>query len=188
MTGKLTIKSQEVLNRAKEIADIVETWADFSNLMFDQKSGIVASIFPDMVERRKFYNSEEYQEVQDILTELMRKHGVVAGSNPTTKEHETDDIFENIDIYETAKESLKCAASWEEDARLIGNVRAGDIAKMCKYLIAHLEEENPVFLLTGIPVLLWFCPNGCGAEVEWSKDNIATCLVCGETSKKDKNE
>ena len=34
---------------------------------------------------------------------------------------------------DTARELRKCADSWVPDARLVGNVRADDIAALCKY-------------------------------------------------------
>ena len=37
--------------------------------------------------------------------------------------------------WKTVNEVLECAESWNQDARLIGNVRAGDIAKMCRAII-----------------------------------------------------
>lgn len=42
----------------------------------------------------------------------------------------------NID-WKIVNEMLECAESWVPEARLIGNVQAGDIAKVCR---AMLEE------------------------------------------------
>lgn len=36
---------------------------------------------------------------------------------------------------------LECAESWVPDARLIGNVRAGDIAEMCRAIISEGQKQ-----------------------------------------------
>ena len=41
---------------------------------------------------------------------------------------------EEID-FDVVKEILHCAETWEPDATLIGNVRAGDIAELCRAVI-----------------------------------------------------
>lgn len=44
-------------------------------------------------------------------------------------------------ISKTLRELKECAESWVEDVRLIGNVRAGDIAEVCGFL--HHELIKP---------------------------------------------
>ena len=39
-----------------------------------------------------------------------------------------DRKYKDMDMYTAARETLNCALHWEGDARLIGNVRAEDIA------------------------------------------------------------
>ncbi len=53
----IEMKANAILNQAKELAPAVESWADFSNALFDQESGIVAQTFEDPMERQAFYDS-----------------------------------------------------------------------------------------------------------------------------------
>lgn len=78
-------KSQEILSEAKELAGKVDSWADFSNHLFDQRSGLVAKTFHKDIERQAFYDSDEYQQINKILADLMRQFGVVGGSLPKEK-------------------------------------------------------------------------------------------------------
>ena len=53
------------------------------------------------------------------------------------------DLPEYVTIYRTAQEMLQCAKAWHPDARLMGNVRAGDIARLSKFLIRSIESSQP---------------------------------------------
>lgn len=77
-------KANRVLEQAKGLAEWAETWADFSNAVFGPK-GLMARAFPTDIEREAFLDSRQYQEVQTILTDLMRRVGVAAGAQPKEK-------------------------------------------------------------------------------------------------------
>lgn len=79
-------KADRVLERAKYLADHVGTWADFSNALFAQFTGVVAKTFPSDIERQAFFDSEQYKQILAIQTALMRKFGGVEGATPTAKE------------------------------------------------------------------------------------------------------
>jgi len=78
-------KANYVLDRAKKVAEKAESWADFSAAVFGQFDGIVAQTFPEDIQRQAFYDSEQYKQVQSILTALMRKFGVASGGTPGGK-------------------------------------------------------------------------------------------------------
>jgi len=87
--------------------------------------------------------------------------------------------------YRTAIEVEQCARGWEADARLLGNVRAEDIAKMCQHYLALceiVEPLGPIFAADGIR--FWVCPLGCAASVTWDADGVATCENCFRSSKR----
>lgn len=46
----------------------------------------------------------------------------------------------SIDLERIAANVYACAVSWEPEARLIGNVRAGDIAKLALHAVDPLRE------------------------------------------------
>lgn len=81
----LNTRSQKILEQAKDVACKVTSWADFSNRMFDQKTGLVAKTFPEEVERQAFYDTDEYQQINLMLADLMRKYGMSGGANPKEK-------------------------------------------------------------------------------------------------------
>ena len=55
----------EAVNEAKKLARSVESWADFSNAMFDPEQGVVARLFPGSAERQAFFKTREFQAVSD---------------------------------------------------------------------------------------------------------------------------
>jgi hypothetical protein len=78
-------KADEVLRQAKILAAKVESWADFSAQLFDQRFGLVAKTFPDEFERQAFYDTKAYEDIHQILDNLMEKFGLAAGSTPKEK-------------------------------------------------------------------------------------------------------
>jgi hypothetical protein len=88
---------------------------------------------------------------------------------------------EYVTVYRTAQEMLQCAKAWHPDARLMGNVRAGDIAAVCEFLIRSAEASYPIIHLCGVEFLFWTCPNNCRGGVLWA-NRVAVCQTCGESS------
>jgi hypothetical protein len=95
---------------------------------------------------------------------------------------EPEDVASHVDAYRTAKAMLECARSWEAEARLMGNVRAADIAEACRYLMRIVEAADPMVIFDGVPIRFWVCPDGCRGGVYWSAAGVATCQVCGQCS------
>jgi hypothetical protein len=78
-------KANRVLEQARQLAERVNSWADFSAGLFDCSSGLVPQTFPDEMERQVFFDSEQYAEINQILMDLMKKFGVVNGATPKEK-------------------------------------------------------------------------------------------------------
>jgi len=78
-------RANKVLEQARELAGQVNSWADFSNRLFDYSGGIVTSTFPDEMERQAFFDSKQHEEINRILIGLMKKTGVVGGAAPKEK-------------------------------------------------------------------------------------------------------
>lgn len=74
-------RANRILEQAKLFATQVSTWADFSNRLFSP-GGIVAKEFPDLAERRAFFDSPQHAEISHVLMCLMRGFGVAEGANP----------------------------------------------------------------------------------------------------------
>ena len=65
-------KANYVLDRAKKLAEKVESWADFSNALFGQFDGIVAQTFPEDIQRQAFYDSDQHKQIMNMQADLMR--------------------------------------------------------------------------------------------------------------------
>lgn len=95
----------------------------------------------------------------------------------------TSDDVDKLALYRTAKALRECASSWEEEARLLGNIRAIELEQLSAYIMAAMEEADPLLLLDGVPVRFWICPDGCRGGVTWDAAGVAVCDECGLTSK-----
>ncbi len=78
-------KADVVLKQAKRLASEVNTWADFSAMLFDGFSGIVPKTFPNDMERQAFFDSPQYEQINGLLLGLMKSRGVINGSHRTEK-------------------------------------------------------------------------------------------------------
>ena len=88
---------------------------------------------------------------------------------------------EYVTIYRTAQQMLQSARAWQPDARMMGNVKAGDIAAVCEFLIRSVEASHPIIHLSGVEFLFWTCSRDCRGGVLW-ENRVAVCQVCGESS------
>lgn len=73
-----------------------------------------------------------YEETITLSPQQMAQLGYVAMTAPV------------VPLVDVAKELLACAASWEADAKLVGNVRAADVARLCRAFLgaaAALQES-----------------------------------------------
>lgn len=102
-------KADGVLAEAKTLAMRVNSWADFSLELFGQDSGLITRTFPDEMERQVFFDSEQYQEVNDILVGLMKRLGVADGATPR---REKSGRF-NVRVPRTLHQSLGIEAKRE---------------------------------------------------------------------------
>jgi predicted HicB family RNase H-like nuclease len=75
-------KAQKILKAARAAALSTETWADFSNALFDPEDGLVANAYPTQAERERFLKSQEYQAIRQLLDEATERTGLVEGATP----------------------------------------------------------------------------------------------------------
>lgn len=73
-------KSDKILEHAILLEPQVSGWAEFSNALFDQRSGLVQSMFSDPMELNAFWDSPQCAAINAILLRLMKQHGIVEGS------------------------------------------------------------------------------------------------------------
>lgn len=69
-------KANQVLNVAKRLSGKTKSWIDFSNQIFNQHDGAIAKAFPNQEERRAFYATEQYGEINNMQLRLMKEHGL----------------------------------------------------------------------------------------------------------------
>jgi hypothetical protein len=72
----------KLLKRAKELAKEADTWADFSNALFDPFEGELVRALPTQEDREAFRRTNEYKEIRELLREKMDKTGLVKGATP----------------------------------------------------------------------------------------------------------
>jgi len=75
-------KGAKLLERARELAQKAQTWADFSNALFDPFDGELARALPAQEDREAFRKTGEYKEIRALLQEKMRDTGLVSGASP----------------------------------------------------------------------------------------------------------
>ena len=77
-----TGKAAHLVSEARKLGMQVESWADFSNALFDPEHGLVPCAFPDLKERRAFFKSAEYPEFYRLLGRVIDRFGVAGGATP----------------------------------------------------------------------------------------------------------
>ena len=75
--------SQTLLESAQAAAQVVETWADLSNALFDPESGLIAKAYPTRAEREQFVQTDEYRAIRQLIEEARQRTGLVAGATPS---------------------------------------------------------------------------------------------------------
>src|SRR5260370_33564453 len=72
----------ELLNEAERASGGAETWADLSNFLFNPVDGLVAKAYPTRAAREVFVKTEEYRRIRQLVSDAMRRHGLVEGATP----------------------------------------------------------------------------------------------------------
>lgn len=75
-------ESKDILEKARELAESCQTWADLSNSLFDPLEGLVARTFPNGDERAKFRKTGVYEQLHKLIERKMESTGVVSGGTP----------------------------------------------------------------------------------------------------------
>ena len=75
-------KGADLLERAKELAKKAETWADFSNALFDPFDGELVRALPTQDSREAFRKTKEYKRIRALLRVKMDETGLVKGATP----------------------------------------------------------------------------------------------------------
>jgi HicB family len=73
-------KAQEIVEKAKSLAEQADSWVTFSNAVSDPETGLIAKMFPKQRERQAFFNSPQYEEINGILLDLIKRLGLTKGS------------------------------------------------------------------------------------------------------------
>jgi hypothetical protein len=77
--------AKELLEAAQEEARRVTTWADLSNYLFAQDSGIVSKAFTNRADRKAFMQTPEYQAIQQLISDVRARTGLIEGATPKNK-------------------------------------------------------------------------------------------------------
>jgi hypothetical protein len=69
-------KGKKLVAEARKIARRVDSWISLSNALTDPNGGLIARYFPDMQQRQAFLRSPEYEEISQLLRQLIEKRGL----------------------------------------------------------------------------------------------------------------
>lgn len=79
----MSTQTVELLETVREVGAAAENWADFTNALFDQNHGILATAFPSADDRRAFVQSEEFRQIKALLKKAKEQSGLIKGATPT---------------------------------------------------------------------------------------------------------
>lgn len=74
--------ANRILEKARDIARSVETWADLSNALFDPVNGLITRAYPTRTERLAFMKTDQYRAIRQLLRDSIERHGLVEGATP----------------------------------------------------------------------------------------------------------
>ena len=77
-----TAQRTAIVSKAQGAAAIAETWADFSNFLFNPVDGLLTKAFQTKREREAFRKSVEYKVIRRLLNEAMSGGKLVDGATP----------------------------------------------------------------------------------------------------------
>lgn len=75
----MTEKFNLILERAKELSKSAKSWTEFADAVSNQRTGLVATILTDPMEKQAFYDSPEYEKLSALRQSIIEKLGVVDG-------------------------------------------------------------------------------------------------------------
>jgi hypothetical protein len=73
--------AKQLVAEAKKIARKVDSWISLSNALDDPQRGLISRYFPDVVERREFLASPEYEELNQLLLRTIKRKGLYPSSH-----------------------------------------------------------------------------------------------------------
>jgi site-specific DNA-methyltransferase (adenine-specific) len=73
------IKALTIVEEARSLANQADSWVTFSNALSDPENGLIAKTFPKPRERQAFFNSPQYEEINQILLDLIKRLGLTKG-------------------------------------------------------------------------------------------------------------
>jgi len=81
-------KRKQLVAEARKIARKVESWVELSNAITDRDGGLIVRYFPDDAQRQAFLRSPEYEELNELLSQVIDHKGIyprTSGGKTSTK-------------------------------------------------------------------------------------------------------
>jgi hypothetical protein len=69
-------KARQLVADAKKIARKADSWISLSNALTAPKDGLIATYFPDAKERQAFLQSSEYEQLNQLLVQTIKRRGL----------------------------------------------------------------------------------------------------------------
>jgi predicted HicB family RNase H-like nuclease len=74
--------ANRILKQVQDVFRSVETWADFSNALYNPIDGLLTKAYPTREERAEFMKTEQYKKIHELFTQAIEKFGLVEGATP----------------------------------------------------------------------------------------------------------
>jgi hypothetical protein len=73
---------KQLIAEAKTIARRVDSWIALSNALCDPVGGLIARYFPNPDQREAFLRSSEYEELNQLLLQTIKRKGLYSRAGP----------------------------------------------------------------------------------------------------------
>ncbi len=78
-------RAKQLLKQAEKVVETFQSWADFSNYLYNPVDGLLTTAFTTQKEREAFLRTPEYRRIRALLSQSMDQHGLVEGAEPVAK-------------------------------------------------------------------------------------------------------
>ena len=76
-------KRKQLVAEARRIAQQADSWIALSNALTDPNGGLIARYYPDTAQRQEFLLSPEYEQLNQMLHQLIDRNGLYPSRKKT---------------------------------------------------------------------------------------------------------
>lgn len=80
MKASSHLSPAKLVKLAQAKAHEADSWAEFSNYIFDPETGLIAKAFPKLEDRRRFASTPEYKAIWKLMESVQTRTGLIEGA------------------------------------------------------------------------------------------------------------